>query len=449
MKGKVYESVCEKGRPMEQIYITGHRNPDLDSICSASAYAVLKNHLDPKHQYVAVRCGHLSSNVKGILTALNLPTLPYMQNVYPKVGDVVLQSTHHILDTSKLSEVARFYDSHTPSVIPVYQGDKFYGLLSVDDITSWVMKAMSGKDSIDYIPMVKEIMREEEEPVFATELFEDAKQKLSVSQKRGLAVYNEEGFFGYVTRRCFLKAPKYNVILVDHNEPRQSIKGIEEANIVEIIDHHRIDAVKTDVPIYIDAEPLGSTCTIVYQLFLRHNVTPDEMTAKTLLTGILSDTVILKSPTTTYIDQVSAKALAAVCKVNLEEFGLFMFSNTQGLKTREPQEAIASDFKTYSEKGVTLGIGQCEVTTLHDLSEYAREYLENLEQIRARNGLDWAVLMITDILKEHSVLLCTEHRLNGHLQYHLMENQIYDMPNVLSRKKQLLPELLNVIDMSL
>ena len=131
------------------------------------------------------------------------------------------------------------------------------------------------------------------------------------------------------------------------------------------------------------------------------------------------------------------------------EFGLFMFSNTQGLKTREPQEAIASDFKTYSEKGVTLGIGQCEVTTLHDLSEYAREYLENLEQIRARNGLDWAVLMITDILKEHSVLLCTEHRLNGHLQYHLMENQIYDMPNVLSRKKQLLPELLNVIDMSL
>ena len=246
-----------------------------------------------------------------------------------------------------------------------------------------------------------------------------------------------------------MKAPKYNVILVDHNEPRQSIKGIEEANIVEIIDHHRIDAVKTDVPIYIDAAPLGSTCTIVYQLFLRHNVTPDEMTAKTLLTGILSDTVILKSPTTTYIDQVSAKALAAVCKVNLEEFGLFMFSNTQGLKTREPQEAIASDFKTYSEKGVTLGIGQCEVTTLHDLSEYAQEYLENLEQIRARNGLDWAVLMITDILKEHSVLLCTEHRLNGHLQYHLMENQIYDMPNVLSRKKQLLPELLNVIDMSL
>lgn len=434
---------------MEQIYITGHRNPDLDSICSASAYAALKNKLDPKHQYIAVRCGHLSSNVSRILNALDLPTLPYMSNVYPKVGDVVLHSPHHLQDTDKLSELASFYDTHSPSVIPIYQEDKFHGLLSIDDITSWVMKAMSGKDKIDYIPMAKEIMGEQEDPLFATELFEDAKQRLSMSKKRGLAVYNEKGYFGYVTRRCFLKAPKYKVILVDHNESRQSVKGIEEANIVEIIDHHRIDAVKTDLPIFIDAEPLGSTCTIVYQLYQRHNIMPDALTAKTMLTGILSDTVILKSPTTTYIDQKSAQELADICRVNLEEFGLFMFSNTEGLKSRNPKEAISSDFKTYTEKGIQLGIGQCEVTTLHDLEDYASEYLENLEQLRVKNGLDWAVLMITDILREHSVLLCTDYRLNPHLTYRQKQEQIYDMPNILSRKKQLLPELLNVIDMYL
>lgn len=432
---------------MEQIFITGHRNPDLDSICSAYAYATLKNELDPENQYIAVRCGHLSSNVNEILHAVELPTLPYMPNVYPKVGDVVLKSPRHLNDTSRLSELAEFYDTHSPSVVPIFKGDDFYGLLSIDDITSWVMKAMSGKDHIDYIPMVKEIMSEEEEPLYATELFEDAMQRLSLSKKRGLSVFNENGFYGYVTRRCFLKAPKYKVILVDHNEPRQSIKGIEEAAIVEIVDHHRIDTMKTDSPIFIDAEPLGSTCTIVYQLFLRHGITPDELTAKVLLTGILSDTVILKSPTTTIIDQNSAQALADICGLNLQEYGLFMFSNTKGLKSREPMEAISSDFKTYTEKGIQIGIGQCEVTTLHDLKDYAEEYLNQLELLRSQNKLDWAVLMITDILREHSVLLCTDFKLNTHLQYNLLHHNIYDMPNILSRKKQLLPELLNIIDM--
>ena len=112
-------------------------------------------------------------------------------------------------------------------------------------------------------------------------------------------------------------------------------------------------------------------------------------------------------------------------------------------------EAISSDFKTYTEKGIQIGIGQCEVTTLHDLKDYAEEYLNQLELLRSQNKLDWAVLMITDILREHSVLLCTDFKLNTHLQYNLLHQNIYDMPNILSRKKQLLPELLNIIDMYL
>lgn len=433
---------------MEKVYITGHRNPDLDSICSAAAYAALKNQLDPKREYIAVRCSHLSDNVKGMLEAMNLNPLPYMRDVYPKVGDVVLQWDHErIEDVSALSEVASSYEINNPSVIPIFHGEEFCGLLSVDDITAWVMREMSGKSSIERIPKVKEIMGIQEEPVAATELFEDAKQILSTSKKRGLAVFDEKGYCGYVTRRCFLKSPKYNVILMDHNEKSQSIKGIEVANILEIIDHHRIDAVKTELPIFIDAEPLGSTCTIVYQLYQRHQRVCDEQTAKTLLVGILSDTAILKSPTTTYTDVVSAKALADLCQVNLEEFGLLLFSNTKGLKSREPQSAITSDFKVYEQKGMHLGIGQCEVTTLRDLHEYSQEYLEALEKVKEQNALDIAVLMITDILREHSVLLCTPHKINQHLPYRLITGGIYDMPGVMSRKKQLLPEILNVVDM--
>lgn len=434
---------------MEKIYITGHRNPDMDSICSAYAYAKLKNEIDPEHEYIAVRCGHLSDNVKSIIEALELVAPPYMSDVYPKVGDVVLKSKHRIDGTSSLGELAAAYEENNPSVTPVFQGKEFYGLLSVDDISSWIMKEMSKNSVIKDFPMVKDIMSEQEPHVFATEYFEDAKQLLSLSKKRGLAVFDETGYIGYITRRCFLKVPKYNVILVDHNEQRQSIRGIEEANIVEIIDHHRIDDVKTELPIFIDAEPLGSTCTIVYQLFLRHGRTPDPLTAKTLLAGIISDTLMLKSPTTTRTDKTVAYALAVLCDVNLEEFGMFMFSNTQGLKSRDPKQAITSDFKTYNEKGVNIGIGQCEVTSLQDLQDYSDTYLDTLEIIKEQNGLDWAVLMITDILKEHSVLLCTDYKLNMHLQYDSLYNRIYDMPGVLSRKKQLLPEILSTIDMYL
>lgn len=434
---------------MEKVYLTGHRNPDMDSICSVTAYAALKNELDPTRQYIAIRCGHLSDNVKGILEALELTAPPYKNDVYPTVGDVVLTSEHHIMDTSLLSEIAATYETTNPSVIPVFQGEKFYGLLSVDDITSWVMKEMSAKPRIDRYPMVKEVMSEQEEQIFATEYFEDAKQKLSMSKKRGLAVFDEKGYLGYVTRRCFLKAPKHNVILMDHNEMRQSIKGIEEANILEIVDHHRIDAIKTELPIFIDAEPLGSTCTIVYQLYLRHGKTPEPKIARYLLAGIVSDTVILKSPTTTSVDVASAQALAKLCGVDLEEFGMLLFSSTKGLKSRDPKEAITSDFKTYSQKGINIGIGQCEVTSFQDLDDYARLYLDTLEIVREQNGLDWAVLMITDIIQEHSILLCTNYKLNMHLQYWKIMDQIFDMPGVLSRKKQLLPEILSTVDMYL
>lgn len=434
---------------MSTIYITGHRNPDLDSICSAYAYANLKNIIDPENHHVAIRCGHLSENVKKIVEALEITPPPYIRDVYPKVEDVMLTSPHKFEADSPLTEIAKSYENGNPSAMPIFHGDEFCGLLSVDDITAWAMRALSEKGNLGNVPLIRDVMIDQAEPVHVHELYEEAKSRLSASKKRGLAVYDENGYVGYITRRCFLKAPKYNVIMVDHNEQRQSIRGIETANVVEIIDHHRIDAGKTELPIFIDTEPLGSTCTIVFQLYQRHNLTPDPETAKVLLAGMISDTLILKSPTTTYVDQISAKALADICGVDVEEFGMFLFSHTVGLCTRDPHEAISSDFKMYNEKGVNVGIGQCEVTSLQDLDEYSATYLEELEKVREENGLQWAVLMVTDIIRESSILLCTNYKMNKHLQYKEIGKMIYDMPGVMSRKKQLLPELLSVIDMYL
>ena len=431
----------------EVIYITGHRNPDLDSVCSAYAYAVLKNTIDPGRQYVPIRCGHLNANSKKIFASLGIIPPPYMRDIYPKVKDVVLTTRDNIQADACLNEVADTYSDSKPSVIPIFDGDSFYGLLSVDDITSWVMKELTQKGKVSDIPRVRDIMKEQEEPVMDWDLFEDAKARLSASKKRGLAVFDDNGFAGFVTRRCFLKAPRHNVILVDHNEPKQSIKGIETANIVEIIDHHRLDAVKTELPIFIDAEPLGSTCTIVYKQFKTNGLVPDIDTAKMLLAGLCSDTLILRSPTTTDTDRKTAEELTKICNVDLKTFGLSMFSNMEGLKTRNPEEAITSDFKKYTEKGVKFGIGQCEVTTLQDLPDYCELYKEKLESVRNKEDLDWAVLMITDVLTEHSILICTDHRANRHLQYAPKEALVFDMPGVMSRKKQLLPEIISAIGM--
>ena len=428
---------------MSKIYITGHKNPDFDSICSAYAYAVLKNTIDPFNTYIAVRCGHLSDNTKKVFATLGITPPPYMRDIYPKVRDVILTSEGHIDVNEPLNRVAVSYKDTNPSVIPVFDGDKFFGLLSVDDITGWAMGEIAGHGSIDVIPTVGDIMREQEEPVDAGEMFEEAKKRLSSSKKRGLAVFENGEYIGFVTRRCFLRAPKNNVILVDHNESKQSIRGIETANIAEIIDHHRLDAVKTELPIYIDAEPLGSTCTIVYRKFMAEGIEPDMNTAKMLLAGIVADTLILRSPTTTKVDIAAARDLSKFCGMELEEFGLTMFGSMEGLKNRNPEEAVSSDFKTYKERNVRIGIGQCEVTTLEDLEDYKETYLAALDRVRMQNGLDWAVLMITDVMKEHSVLLSTEHSAEKNLQYSKLEEGIYDMPGVMSRKKQLLPEVLH------
>lgn len=427
---------------MKDIYITGHKNPDLDSVCSAYAYSVLKNMLDPDNNYIPVRCGHLSDSCKKILASLDITPPKFMADVFPKVSDVMLTSSEKIDIGSSLKLVAKDYKDSNPSVVPIYENGKYYGLLSVDDISSWFMTHLSEMAKRQEIPSIKELMREQETPVQVNDMFEEAKNLLSSSKKRGLAVFNGDEYVGYVTRRCFLKAPQYNVIMVDHNEPKQSIKGIESANLVEIIDHHRLDAIKTSLPIFIDAEPLGSTCTIVYQLYIRNRLTPDDYTAKVLLTGIMADTLVLKSPTTTPIDVEAAEALAAICEVDVHEFGHEMFNHIESLSNLDPETAILSDFKRYNERGTNLGISQCETTTLDDLDTYKDKFLKALEDVRTKNGLDWAVVMITNVMKESSILLTTDYRAVKNLPYTQIEEGVLDMPGVMSRKKQLLPEMI-------
>ncbi|MBQ5364757.1 MAG: putative manganese-dependent inorganic diphosphatase [Spirochaetales bacterium] len=533
---------------MSEIFITGHRNPDMDTLCAAYSYAVLKNSIDRVNHYTAVRCGHLSDNVSAQFGIIGITPPPYMRDVHPKVADVVRTDVDPVqasLPVFELMMIMNKYEKR-PSVIPIFDGETFKGLLSIDDIAGWflndnlaeypeyeltveniervlqcrtlktgknskfhatilagashvdqhtnaivvmpfgeryIKQAMKNKvpaiiltdvkgkmpelDWGDYegsvfvsdIELTETIRRLRRAPTVSnllgpqghvlqmTDMFDEAKEHLSSSKLRGLAVFDGDRYVGFVTRRCFLKKPRHNVILVDHNEPTQSIRGVEEAVVHEIIDHHRLDAPKTDLPIFIDAEPVGSTCTIIYQLFVRNNIVPDLTTSKVLLAGILADTIILRSPTTTGIDVLSAERLAPLSGVSdLKAFGKAMFERVEGLERRNPADVITADMKVYSENGFEIGVGQCEVPTLHDIGDYMQKYLDALQSVREAKHLDWVLLMITDVLRCRSILLSSGHKMEARLSYEQMEPHVFDMHDAVSRKMQLLPEIIYAVN---
>ena len=236
--------------------------------------------------------------------------------------------------------------------------------------------------------------------------------------------------------------------MVDHNELNQSVEGLDEADIVEIIDHHRLDAEKTRRPIFIAAEPVGSTCTIIYHQYLRWRVPIDRLTARMLLAGIIGDTVILKSPTTTRDDRIAVEALSEIADIeDVVLFGEDLFSAASVLTKANPKKVVEGDFKIYEENSVRFGIGQVEVTTLEQVDEVKDSYLKQLDSTRHEYGLDWAMLLVTDVIKEDSVLLCTSYpKKEKALIYPNESVGKYLLKGVLSRKKQLLPEILRVLE---
>ncbi|MDO4488510.1 MAG: putative manganese-dependent inorganic diphosphatase [Eubacteriales bacterium] len=533
---------------MSKIYITGHRNPDMDSLCSAYAYAVLKNKIDPENEYIPVRASHRSAQIKRQFALLNAETPMFLNDVTPTIKDVMLGIEYDLYADEPFFNLVRIYDTNSPTSVPVKENGEVIGLFTIDafmkkmvrdnatecpvyELTVKNMQSVTkgniihmgkeerfsaslvaGSAKLEYFekaieernrpvvvlsfkkefvdsavkmqvpaivlsayeetpdydfssyegtvitttidtaetlrrirlsPEIKGLMGEQGASLAINDSFETGKETLAESKFRGLSVVDGDKWVGFVSRRCFLKKPAYKVILVDHNEAGQSVRGIETAQILEIIDHHRLNSLKTKLPIYIDSEPVGSTCTIVYNQFVRHGVEPDEHTATVLLAGVLCDTIILKSPTTTDIDRVAAKALSRLSGKDIDKFGKELFSNTEPLSMAKPEDAITSDFKVYMDGKVKLGIGQYETTSFKDIFEYAPKYIEKLMEVAKASGLDWAMLMVTDVEKGSSKLIVTPHRLNSKLPYVKEAEGVYDMPRVMSRKKQLLPEVLH------
>lgn len=252
---------------------------------------------------------------------------------------------------------------------------------------------------------------------------------------------------GVATKSSLLAPLPYALILVDHNELGQSVPGAEDVEILEVIDHHKLGNPGTSQPIPFTVAPVGSTCTLVANLFRAAGLTPGGNIAALLLAGVLSDTVILKSPTTTERDRLAVQWLSGLACLDYSAFGAEIFAASGALSHYgSPERIVSSDFKLFEEGETRFGVGQVEVFGLAEFQAMKAELAGALAELRDREGLDMAGLMVTDISSESTLFLLEGGQgIARFMGYPQPEPQVFEMKGVMSRKKQLVPHLIKVL----
>jgi len=279
------------------------------------------------------------------------------------------------------------------------------------------------------------------------DLLDDLRLKLIHGTQAGAIILDDQDrVCGVATKSHLIKNSPIKLILVDHNELGQAVPGAAKVEIIEVIDHHRLGNFHTDTLIHFINQPVGSTCTLVARLYRQAGIDPTREIAGLLLSGLLSDTVILKSPTTTEVDREFATWLAQLSGLDIEDYGTRLFASGSPLASGiSPRKLITTDFKEYRAGEQTLGLGQIEVVNLHSFHERREELEAELLKIREEKGYELAALLITDIVMETSLLLTAGSKeLPYIIGYPSEGKNLYRLKGVLSRKKQLVPHLLKV-----
>lgn len=265
---------------------------------------------------------------------------------------------------------------------------------------------------------------------------------LSSENRQGFVVDSNNNLLGMVTRSDLINPPRRAVVLVDHSEKSQSVDGIEGANIIAIIDHHRLGDIQTSEPILVISEPVGSTSTIVYEEYKKEGLIPSRQIASLMLAAILSDTVLLKSPTATPKDEVAIDELAKIAGIDPMGFGIKMYSEGSGVAKMTASEILMTDFKVFNLGEMKAGIGQVETTDPTIVLAKKKEIMEEMAKVKGDKELDAILLMVTDIVKVGTELLVIgkERIIEKHFGMELKDNAAF-LPGVISRKKQVAPVL--------
>jgi manganese-dependent inorganic pyrophosphatase len=545
----------------ETIYVIGHKNPDTDSICSAMAYAHLRQR-QGLSSIQAARAGSINHQTQFVLEELALPTPPLLIDVFPRVRHVIGEHVITIAGDAPLSRAMELFHLHNVRMLPVIDEERRpQGLLflkrvaerfvvpsqemeirrvlacpdsirqclrgsflhkvkekETEELNLYVgamdsktfCRKMEGLDprrmvlitgdrvnvqrkAVDSgvrilivtggLPVSPEIVargKENEVTIISTpydtatstwltrlatpvrclvdggtfgaagldERMDDLRVKLLHAKDPGVVVLDGEGrVAGVATKSNLLRSSPVKLILVDHNELSQAVAGADKVEILEVVDHHRLGNFHTDTPIRFINQPLGSTCTVIATLYRQGGVVPEPAIAGLMLAGLLSDTVMLKSPTTTDVDREIAAWLGELSGLDPLDFGRRIFAAGSTLADYPSvRQLLLADFKEYRAGESSFGIGQVEVVSFHEFLAMKEEISSALLALRQERGLEMAGLLVTDIVQETSLLLALGGReLSYLIEYPRVDENLYELKGVLSRKKQLVPHLLKIL----
>lgn len=539
------------------VFVTGHKNPDTDSICAAITYANLKREITGD-DYIACRAGHLNEETQFVLSHFGVEVPAYVKDVRTQVRDMEIRMLDGIKDDLSLKNAWSKMRDASVVTLCVTEGDELTGIVTTNDIVETYMDVIDPKilsmaqtsyknivETLDGELIVGEIedtltkgkvviaaanpdmmenVIEEGDVVIlgnrydmqlcAIEMnagciivcegasvaktiqtqakdhgtkiictphdtfvvarlinqsmpvsyvmkkdnlitfhmddyIEDIQEVMASTRHRYFPVLDKDDhYIGMISRRNFLGAKKKQLILVDHNEKNQAVNGADSAEILEIIDHHRLRTIETAGPVFFRNQPLGSTCTIIYLMYKEYGVEINKTIAGLLLAAILSDTLMFRSPTCTNIDKKAGEELSKIAGVNYEEFAKEMFHAGSNLSGKTATEILHQDFKKFTVDDLTIGIGQINSMSAEELVDIKEKIKPELSKVADDDGLDMLFFMLTDIISESSEVVFAgakaQHTLNAAFGVNI-DGDSARLPGVVSRKKQLLPNIVEAI----
>ena len=539
------------------IYVTGHKNPDSDSICAAYAYSEFKN-LTGSIPAIPVRLGSVSRETQFILDTFKVEAPKLLETVKLKIEDLEIDKISPVYPTSSLKVAWNIMKENKVKSLPVTdKSSRLVGVLSISNLTSSFMdsqdssilsKSNTTLENILDTLSAEEICRAEQNPVFpgkikigamqpqtmkelvdagdiaivgdrpeaqeelinikvsliiitgsnklseslksaaasngvtvistpydsfsasrlliesipvsyvmakdnliyfsTDDLIDDIKDTMVETRFRSYPVIDTIGkVVGTISRYHLISNQKKKLIQVDHNERGQSVDGIEEAEVLEIIDHHRVADIQTNNPIFFRNEPLGSTSTIIGKTFFENGLTPSKESAGLLLGAIISDTLLFRSPTCTQVDKTIASKLAEIAGItDIDKFAKDMFKAGTSLQGKTLEEIFNQDFKPFTIGSTKIGVAQVNTMDIEGFMPLKQDMLSYMNAKADNEKFDMLLLLLTDILNEGSQILTVGDTSLVEETFNVkLEDDTAFLPGVLSRKKQVIPPLTNVI----
>lgn len=542
----------------ELVYIVGHKNPDTDSVCSAIAYAYLKNKKENTDKFIPGKAGQLNEETQYVISRFGAKEPETIDNIKTQVKDIEIRKTKGVEKNISLKKAWALMKELDVFTLPIVEENKLLGLITTADIAKSYMEVydseilstastqylniidtLEGKivtgnpekyfnkgkvliaaanpevmenyisrgdlvilgnryesqlcaiemgaeciivcEGAEISTTIKKIADQNECTIIGSphdtytvarlinqsmpisyfmsrdgivtfsleDLLEEVKTIMGSTRFRDFPVVDmQNNYIGMVSRRNLINARKKKIILIDHNEKSQAPEGIDEAEILEIIDHHRIGSIETINPVYFRNQPVGCTATMVYQMFIESSVEIPKEIAGLLQAAIISDTLMYTSPTCTSYDVDAGNKLEEIADINGREFASEMFRAGSNIADKTPEEIFYQDFKMFTLNGVSIGVGQINSINISDLIKIKEKVSNYLEQALKENDVEIIYFMLTSILDQTTNLLFSGKDAKKIAEDSFgvkgREDSIV-LKNVVSRKKQLIPAIMGEI----